>query len=378
MSNGHRPRFTSLASRLLLAQIVVVGSAIVTVGIVASLVGPGIFHRHMVQVSPPVAPTQMQHVEYAFRDPSTIALATGLALSLLVAAIVSWWVGRAVRRPLRGITRAAGEVASGRYEVDLPEHGNGRELDDLAAAFNSMADTIRHTEDTRRRLLTDVGHELRTPLATMSTHLEGLEDGIIDGNPDLQQLFRSEVDRMSAVARDISAVSRAEEGTLALDLQRIGANDLVTAVTGELAGAYQNKGVRLVTRTDPGPEGATTVLVDPGRISQVLVNLLTNALRHTPTDGTVTVSVRCSAGTDGTDGVEIVVADSGEGIPADQLPHVFERFFRGSTAREHDHSGSGVGLTISRALVRRHGATLTASSDGQGCGSMFVVWLPTA
>lgn len=377
-----RRRATSLSTRLLVGQLIVVFASIATAGLVSSVVGPSIFHRHMLQAAPQPTAPDILHMEYAFRDASTIALATGLAVALAVAAAVSWYAGRRLRASLRGITTAAGEVAAGRYEVELPEHGNGQELDELAAAFNTMADTIRHTEVTRRQLLTDVGHELRTPLATMSTHLDGLEDGIITWEPELQRLFRDEVTRMSALARDISAVSRAEEGAVRLDPVRVDAVDVVTAAVNELTAAYEDKGVGLRTEfpADAASEGSTTVLVDPARMGQVLTNLLSNALRHSPAGGAVTVSVRPAAGSSpaGRNGVEIVVRDTGEGIPADQLPHVFERFYRGTSAREHDRSGSGVGLTISRSLVRRQGGTLTAASDGEGTGSTFTVRLRRA
>lgn len=375
-----RWRRTSLATRLLVGQVIVVLASIATAGVVSSLVGPSIFHRHMVEATPRVSQPEIQHVEYAYRDASTIALATGLAVALAVAALVSWYVGRRLRASLQQMTRAAGEVAAGSHQVELPEHGNGQELDELATAFNSMAATIRRTETTRRQLLTDVGHELRTPLSTMSTYLDALEDGIVDWDPELQRLFRDQVTRMSALARDVSAVSRAEEGAVRLEPVRMPAAEVVDAAVTELASAYAEKGVRLHTDLPPEQDpGRTVVRVDPARIGQVLVNLLANALRHTPPGGTVTVAVRPGAGpAPPADEVLIIVADTGEGITPEQLPHVFERFFRGSTAREHDRAGSGVGLTISRALVRRHGGTLTVASEGEGRGSTFTVRLPRA
>lgn len=380
-----RWRRTSLATRLLVGQLVVVLASIATAGVVSSLLGPTIFHRHILEVTPGVSQPEIRHVEYAYRDASTIALATGLAVALAVAVLVSWYVGRRLQASLQGMTQAAGEVAAGNYQVELPEHGHGQELDELATAFNSMAATIRQSEATRRRLLTDVGHELRTPLSTMSTHLDALEDGVVDWDPELQRLFRDQVTRMSALARDISAVSRAEEGAVRLEPVPMDAADLVEAAVAELAAAYADKGVELRTNLPAVPvDDATTVQVDPARMGQVLVNLLANALRHTPAGGTVTVAVRpegmgpaARAGAVAS-GVAIIVEDTGEGIGPEVLPHVFERFYRGSTAREHDHTGSGVGLTISQALVRRHGGTLTAASAGEGRGSTFTVWLPTA
>lgn len=381
-----RPRRSaSLSTRLLVTQAVVVAASLTTAGLVASLVGPMIFHRHLLQAGGAADSPELQHVEFAFRDASTLALAAGLGVAVAVAVAVSWYVGRRLRAPMRQLARAAGQVAVGDEAVRVPEHGNGRELDELAVAFNSMAGTIAHAEETRRRLLTDVGHELRTPLATMAAHLDGLEDGIIGWDDDLRRLFRDEVDRMSALARDIAAVSRAEEGAVRLERQPLDVADVVAAAHQELAGAYEAKGVRLlVEEPDPSRRANRTVDGDPARLGQVLVNLLGNALRHTPAGGTVTVTLRpatvrsATGGVAAEAGVAIAVGDTGEGIAAEQLPHVFERFYRGTAAREHDHSGSGVGLTISRALVTGHGGTLTAASDGEGRGSTFTVWLPTA
>lgn len=361
---------TGLATRLLVGQMVVVLSSVAAAGLVAALVGPTIFHRHMLQITPLSSASEILHLEEAFRDAGAVALAAGLVSALAVAGLVVWYIGRRLRTSLREITHAAREVAAGRYDVDLPHQGNGRELDELATAFNTMAGTIRHTEDTRRRLLTDVGHELRTPLATLSTHLDALEDGIIDWSPQTQRLFRDQVDRISTLAHDITAVSRAEEGAVRLDAAPLDLADVVEAARRELAGAYRARGVRLVVDAAAADR---TVRADPARIGQVLVNLLANAVRHTPAGGVVTVTVRPDR-----DGVAIVVADTGEGIGADQLPQVFERFYRGPSSRAHDHLGSGVGLTISRALVRAHGGTLTAASEGEGKGSTFTVWLPSA
>lgn len=363
-----RWRRTSLATRLLVGQMVVVLASVTTAALVAALVGPSIFRRHMMQTSPLPSASEIRHMEEAFRDAGTIALLAGLVSALAVAGVVAWYIGRRIRTSLHGITHAAGEVAAGRYDVDLPDQGGGKEFDELATAFNTMAGTIRHTEDTRRRLLTDVGHELRTPLATMSTHLDGLEDGIIDWVPETQRLFRDQVERMSALARDITAVSRAEEGAVHLDLAPVDLADVVEAARQELAAAYADKAVHLVV---DATDADRTVRADPARIGQVLVNLLANALRHTPEGGRVTVTVRPA-----TDAVSIDVADTGEGIAGEQLPHIFERFYRGSSARAHDHLGSGVGLTISQALVREHGGTLTAASAGPGAGSTFALWLP--
>jgi signal transduction histidine kinase len=171
------------------------------------------------------------------------------------------------------------------------------------------------------------------------------------------------------LSEDISTVSRTEEGQLRLDLVTVQLELLVAAAVNTAAEAYEVKGVRLVPDIAVGlPE----LTLDPERIGQVLANLLDNALRHTPPGGTVTLS----AATSRTGGVALSVSDTGDGIPAEHLPHVFERFYRVDTARDQTHGGSGIGLAIAKALVQAHGGQLTVTSPGTGQGSTFLIRLP--
>jgi len=182
--------------------------------------------------------------------------------------------------------------------------------------------------------------------------------------------MRDQTDRLVRLAEDIDDVSRAEEGRLVLEKSPQPADDLLRAATQAVAASFAQKAVSLVTVASPG---APVIEVDRERFAQVMGNLLGNALRHTPSGGTVTASV------DSTDGrVVFTVADTGEGMSAEELPHVFERFYRGDYARDRASRGSGIGLTISKAIIDAHGGTLTAASPGLGLGSTFVVTLPTS
>jgi len=225
-----------------------------------------------------------------------------------------------------------------------------------------MAGRLGSVERTRRRLLADLGHEMRTPVATLEAYLEALEDGVAALDAATVQLLRSQTRRLARLSEDIGTVSRTEEGQIRLDLRPVQPGLLVTAAVESVAEAYQAKGVRLVTDV---AAGLPQLSLDPERMGQVLGNLLDNALRHTPTGGRATISAITDPGTGG---VVLSVADTREGIPAEHLAHVFERFYRVDTARDRAHGGSGIGLAIARALVQANDGQLTASSPGFRAG----------
>jgi signal transduction histidine kinase len=216
-------------------------------------------------------------------------------------------------------------------------------------------------------MLADLAHEMRTPLATLEAHLEALQDGVRELDEATFDVLAGSTQRLRRLADDVGAVSRAQEGELEIQLEPSDPGDLVEAATGACADRYRDAGVALSTDLGAG----ATVLVDPARMGQVLANLLDNALRHTPAGGTVQVSCRRADR-----GVEIEVADSGEGIEPAHLSHVFDRFYRADPARNSTDGGSGIGLTISKALVEAQGGELTAHSDGPGRGATFTVRLP--
>ena len=360
----------SLGARLLLAQGLVLVASILTAALVAAIVGPSLFHQHLIEAGHSPHAPELTHIERAYRDASVISLGVALLIALVCALAVTWYLTRRLQRPLTLLTDAAREMSAGHHTTRVAVPGAGPELSSLAAAFNAMAARLEATEDTRRRLLSDLAHELRTPIATIAAYLDGLEDGVAQWGSDASQVLRDQTDRLLRLAEDIDDVSRAEEGRLALVTSRLSVGDLLRAGTQAVAASFAAKGVALVT--DPPP--ATLVIdVDRERFAQVMGNLLGNALRHTPPGGTVTVSARRTDGS-----VTITVTDTGEGMTADQLPHVFERFYRGDHARDRASRGSGIGLTISKAIIDAHGGTLTASSPGVGSGAAFVVTLPSA
>ena len=362
-------RGAGLTSRIMLAQVLVLLASILTAGLVALIVGPPLFHEHLLQAGHPANSPELTHIEEAYRTASAISLGVALIIALACAGAVTWYVTRRLRAPLDVLTHAAKEVARGHLEARVPAGGPGIEFDLLGHAFNLMASQLQQTEDTRRRLLSDLAHELRTPIATLKIYCEGLADGVIRWDEDTQQVLTEQTDRLARLTEDIDDVSRAEEGRITLDRDRVPVRELIRTAVASNREAFARDGVTLTDETVC--DASLVVVVDTSRLAQVLDNLLANALRHTPQGGTVRLHVRAAG-----DEVEIIVTDTGTGITPEQLLHVFERFYRGDDARDRDHGGSGIGLTISRAIANAHGGSLTAASDGPSHGATFTLALP--
>lgn len=359
----------SLTTRLLVLQIAVSVAMALTMIVVAVIAGPPLFEAHM-RAAGHDSPEVLQHSEEAFNTAGTLALLIGLAIAATGAIVVSVLVSRRLRRSLTGLGEAAARIADGDYDQRV-EQSDSRELDTLADSFNVMAARLDAIEASRRRLLTDLAHEIRTPLASMEICVESLEDGAIEPGPEAWQILSIQIGRISRLADDLAQVSAAEEGRLDLTLRPVDPNDLARDAVLAAREGYERKQVTL--DFVPGPATGLRVEADPDRIEQVLGNLLSNALRHTPAGGRVSVTVRPD-----TDAVAFEVADTGDGIGAEHLPHIFERFYRAEPARDRDSGGTGVGLAISRAIARAHGGQLTAASDGAGHGATLTLRLPTS
>jgi signal transduction histidine kinase len=359
----------TLGRRLLLAQGAVISAMALTMAGVAVLVGPPLFHAHMLEAGHVDPSPVVEHAELAFRNAGLISLGVGLGIAVLGALAVILLLNRRIGRSLTALTSAAEQVSGGDYDIRIAEPGVGSELSALAGAFNEMAARLQATEATRRRLLTDLAHEMRTPVATIDVCLEGLEDGILRLDETTIRTFREQTARLARLTEGIRDVSAAEEGRLDLRTVTTSAHDVLERAYLAAKEAFSRKGVALTLRAPAADY--PMLLVDPERIAQVLSNLLSNALRHTPPGGTVrlrTVTVDHI--------VQLLVEDDGEGIPLDALPHVFERFYRVDTARDRGHGGTGVGLAISQAIAHAHHGKIDVASDGPGRGATFTLSLP--
>lgn len=344
------------------------GAGALTTWLVASAVGPGIFHEHLTRAGVRHTPAETRHVEQAFGSALLISIGLALVVAVAAALVVSWYLSRRVQRSLGEVAAAAGAIAAGRHGTRVPDPGLGGEFSALASSFNALAQRLAATDTTRRRMLADLAHEMRNPLATIDAHLEAVEDGVRGFDESTVTVLRGSTRRLRRLAEDIGAVSRAEEGNLDLHPSPVEATALARAAVAGAAERFAAKGVDLRLDQQP-PTGSLDV--DPDRIGQVLGNLLDNALRHTGAGGMVTLTCRRVDRW-----VEYVVADTGEGIAPEHLGHLFDRFYRVDTARDRDHGGSGIGLSVAKALVEAHGGGINASSAGRGTGAAFTVRLP--
>ena len=356
-----------LARRLLLGQILVVAVGIVTVAGVALVVGPPVFRTHVERALGEVDANLAHHLDEAVTTMLLLSGALGVTAGVLTALVVSWLLASRIARPVEELSDTAERIAHGHLDARAASPGTDDELGDLTDAFNDMASSLEHVEQRRRRLLSDVAHELRTPLATVEGYLEGLEDGVVASEPATWRTLQDAAGRLGRLVDDLALVSRAEEGRLELAPEAIDVAALVADAVRASEVAAGEGGLRLTVGVD---DDVPTVVGDEARLRQVLGNLLDNAIRHTPAGGRVEVVAR----RDGGEAV-IEVADTGVGIPAADLPLVFERFYRADPSRAA-HGGSGIGLTISRAIAHAHGGELDATSEGIGQGTRLTLRLP--
>ena len=357
------------ATRLVIAQTMVLVAGAATSWIVAASVGPGIFSDHLDQAGVSHTPTEAAHVEEAFTSALVLALVVALLVSMAIALAVTWFFTRRVQHSINTVTDSAARIATGDYRSRAVSPGLGAEFDVLTSTINELAERLETVERTRRRMLSDLAHEMRTPIATVGAHLEAIEDGVRAADAETLGVIKANTDRLDRLAHDISAVSKAEEGQLDVNLEKVPAAELVRAATAAARANAESRHVTLVERVET--EWAH-VLADPLRMGQVLGNLLDNAIRHSHPETTVVVTCRGGA----RHWVELSVADSGDGIAQEHIGHVFDRFYRADTARNRAQGGSGIGLTITKALVEAQGGQISVASPGPGQGATFTVRLP--
>lgn len=285
---------------------------------------------------------------------------TGLMIVLLaIAAIFS----RRISAPLRQISAAAHAIADGDHSSRV-KPANVRELAELAESFNRMAAALQQADQQRRQLTADIAHELRTPLSIIKGQLEGIQDGVYEADAGQIEALLAEVALLERLINDLHLLALADAGQLPLYRETVAPTMLVNEAVRSFA---QSAAERAIQLSAGSADGLPDIEVDPQRIAQVLGNLISNALRHTPAGGVVHVTVAADP-----DGIVFSVTDTGPGINPADLPHIFDRFYRADRARTRSSGGAGLGLAIARRLVEAHGGQIWAESElGRGTTVRF-------
>ncbi|WP_104992363.1 cell wall metabolism sensor histidine kinase WalK [Deinococcus sp. NW-56] len=355
-----------LFPRLFLGHLLVVLVALGALLLVAELTAPSFYRHHVEQMVTLLGPEGRElrpDLERGMRQTLNRALLAALPFAVVGAAMTSWLTSRRIVRSVQLLGEGSRDLAGGHYRRRLPETGRD-ELTDLAHNFNVMAGSLERVDQDRVALIGNVGHELRTPLAALRGYTEAITDGVMP--PERAALaIRREVRAMERLARDLSLVSRVEAGRVELHPTAFSARSLLEAAAERFGEAYAGRGVTLTVREEPD---AGPVRADPERALQVLSNLLSNALRHTPPGGQVTLAAEPAG-----ERVRFRVQDTGHGIGPEHLARIFERFYRADPARTRGE-GSGVGLTIARGLAQQMGGEMDVESGPSG--SVFFFFLP--
>jgi signal transduction histidine kinase len=289
-------------------------------------------------------------------------------LAALVALLLSRWLARGMTQPLRDMAAAARRMEVGDYTTRI--HTRSRdEVGQLAVAFNRMSGELQDLEQSRRDLVANVSHELKTPITAIRAHLENLLDGVERPDPETLEVMLAQSERLGRLVEQLLDLSKLESGEVSLSRAPVRLEPLVARVLSEIEVARADRGVRVVPNL---PVDLPPIDADAERVHQVLFNLLDNALRFTPSGGKVTVAAQSENGT-----VHVSVADTGVGIAPEHLPRLFERFYRVDQARSREDGGTGIGLAIARSVVEAHGGHIRAESR-LGRGSTFTFDLPAA
>lgn len=307
----------------------------------------------------------------AFRNAVFLSVIIAAIAAVAAGVVTSFILWRTIIRPLRSVAERSQRIVDGRYgeRVALPTN-SGEAMIKLVTNFNQMTDYLDDVEQQRVALLGNISHELRTPLTSLNGYIEGLMDGLF---PPTEQTFAwmlAETKRLSRLVEDIHSLSRIEAGQFGLTLENFGINGLIKRVVAQLHSQALGKEIDMMVVED---NTAVYIHADPDKTTQILINLIGNAIRYTPEGGSIQINIKRQQ-----KHAFIAVQDNGIGIPADALPYLFERFYRVEQSRARTTGGSGIGLTISRHLAWSMGGDIIATSSGSHQGSTFTLSLPLA
>ncbi len=387
----------SLGWKILLSYLVIIVVAFIVVTGAANFHAGTAIEHHLADMEAALrgGPQQASDLDASFHQAVNEVILVAVLAGGIAAIAISAFTARRITQSLRAITEASQRIAGGDYHQRVPVASDD-ELGNLAMSFNRMAQTLEQTEQRRLDLIGNVAHELRTPLSSIRSTLEALTDGVLAPEPATFLSAQHETARLQRLVQDLEELSRVEAGQIPLNRQAVAIDELIEAVVERLQPQFEDKGVSL---TSAASTDLPAVDVDPGRIMQVLLNLLGNALQYTPPGGRVSVqsSVISRQSPVINEVIEashkpaidhqpshtdnrllITVQDSGIGISEGDMPHIFERFYRVDKSRSRAGGGSGIGLTISKHLVEAHGGRIWVESPGPGGGSSFFFTVPLA
>jgi two-component system OmpR family sensor kinase/two-component system sensor histidine kinase BaeS len=314
-------------------------------------------------------PNQLGPLETQFLDRLQRLVAIGVAISVTLALIVSAVFSRTLTAPLRDLADAAKAVAAGDFRQRVPVQGS-TEIAQVAKNFNEMTKALEQGEQLRKNMVADVAHELRTPVSVLQGNLRAILDQVYPlSEAEIARLY-DETRLLGRLIDDLRELAQADAGQLTLHTQRIAIEPWLRNHVQKFAPAADLKHIDLQLEIQPD---LPSLHGDPDRLAEVISNLLNNALRHTPEGGQITVSTQRSP--QSPEAIEVTVEDTGKGIAPEDLPHIFDRFWRADRSRSRAYGGSGLGLAIAQSLIKAHGGRIWAESS-LGQGSRFTVWLP--
>jgi len=360
-------RSDSLRVRLILSHVAVVFIGVVTVVIATSLLTPTFINSHIRVMEeladPAIGAAVVDNFENGVLTGFGQALLIGAIISTIVALAVGIFASNRLLRPIDGIRLATRRLAGGAYSERIQPPPEA-ELAALAEDVNALARTLEETEQRRLRLISEVAHEFRTPLAIIKGYMEGLVDGVFPATDEVFAATGREAARLERLAADLSELSRVEEGALNLNFAAVDLGEIASGVVERLKPQFDGKGVTLVVADLP----ALRVLADEDRIAQVFTNIIGNALSYTPQGESVVITGESNA-----EIVSLSVTDSGRGLDDHEIEKVFDRFYRADRSAT---GGAGIGLTIARSLVHAHRGSIDVASRGLGLGATFTITLP--
>jgi two-component system, OmpR family, sensor histidine kinase BaeS len=303
-------------------------------------------------------------------DSSILFSAVGtIILAFIFGAILS----RTIARPLRELTKATHELAGGKFGQQVPVRSRD-EIGELASSFNKMNDDLARSFNLRKQMTADIAHELRTPLSLIIGHAEAVHDGVLPPSKENFEIIREEAERLEQLVNDLRTLSLADAGELFVEFQPVEINKLLGDIKAHYMVQFNQKRITLDLEPFDYVQGGSNLQanLDPIRFSQVLMNILDNALRYTPEEGRVVITAKQNG-----DQIEINIQDSGEGVTSEDAAHLFDRFYRADESRDRDAGGSGLGLAIAKSIVEMHKGKIWAESE-KGNGLKVIIQLPVS